>query len=410
MSMSRLGDQEYSRLNGSCYNPYGPASESTKALADQEKLTSAAEKDSCSDTSRTCSSSPPWVPSGAELYGKDAIAVGSGIGDNSSSGGEGSGGGKKEKSSSESGNSSSGVASRSGNVGGGGGSLGGVHSDGRAGNGRSGSYESEDDRDGDGDEKKRTFGHRGDRDGGGGGGRAGVSSNGSKEPTTKSKLQEEDDEATDSADEGEGEEDTPNSMIMDFNPPSIPQSNHSSASEGGSILGPSRGAPSSQFTSGGFTMGSRSNSSSSSNGGGGGTVSSRSGLRGPVNASGANHYEESGRLETSSPLLSTPLRVKSPPEAGRSGTIAVESMAAVETTTVEQSNSAISMIVGYGMPAASVPQQSTENKSLPGSELGTPTLDSPSPLGEEKIPGMPLAIPMATTPILSPAISLLPQV
>lgn len=297
--MSRLGDQEYGRLNGSCYNPYGPSSENSKPMADREKLSGVAEKESSSDTSRTHSTSPPWVSGGTDHYSNDSVNMGTNINDANSSGLDGGGGdGRKETDVSESSNSSSGGVPGSGN-----GGM--IQSDNMAGNGRSESYESDDDRGIESEEKKRAFGHRGGRNGGGG-------SNGSKETSAKSKMQEEDDEATDSADEGEGEEDTPNSMIMDFNPPSIPHSNHSSASEGGSISGPSRGAPSTQFPSGGgFTIGSRSSSSSSGNGGG--SSNNRASLRGgPTNTSNTNHYEEGDGLEESLPLLSTPMHGKSP--------------------------------------------------------------------------------------------------
>lgn len=401
--MSRLGDQEYGMLNGSCFSPYGTASDGVNAVGDKEKMASS-DKDSGSDSSRTRSSSPPWVP-GSENFVKDNMSVGS-VGSDAGSMGE-VGGAGKETGASDAGSMLPSV------VGGGGrsvslpaGSLsGGQRSDSRAGNGqRSGSCNSEEDTSIESDKKKKVGGAYavgGDLDGSAGGDSSIVG----KETSSKTKLQEEDDEATDSADEGEGEEDTPNSMIMDFNPPSIPQSNHSSASEGG---GPSGGRAPGSFTMG--TTGSRNNSSSSiTNNGGvagaGSRVSHRTTVVGQISSNGSNHYEENGGVENSP---SAPSRDKSSPGAGgsRSGTVAVESMSStVELSVVEPSSSAVSMIVGYGVPAAS--QHNAENKSLPG----TPTLDdSPLPVEEEKVLGTPLATPMATTPVLSPAISLLQQV
>jgi len=404
--MSRLGEQDYGRRNGTCFPPYAPSSDGSKPMEESEKTdldSSAMDKDTSSDSSRTRSSSPPWVLVGENYSNRDSIPTGSsGAADGvAATAGEGTRD-KKEAPRSESGSSMGSSNTFLGSL------ASGVRSDGIAGNGRSRSFDSEDDRVSESSKKKKPHRHRGG------------SSNGNKETSTKSKMQDEDDEATDSADEGEEEEDTPNSMIMDFNPPSVPHSNHSSTSDGVPptfSAGPSGGnarGPTSQFSSGGSF---RSNSSSSTSGlGVGGTGNGRSsGNRTGTTPSSqsSNHYEENGTMEDTPSLLSVPLREKSPPtgsnSSSRSGTIAVESMAPVETSTVEQASGSVSMIVGYGVPAASVPPQ--ENKSLPDSEAGTPTLDdSPSPAEEEKVPGTPLATPMATTPVLSPAITLLPQV
>lgn len=175
----------------------------------------------------------------------------------------------------------------------------------------------------------------------------------------KPKLVDEDDEATDSADEGE-EDATPNSMIMDFSPP---QSNQSEGgTDGSSQLNSHR--PTSLVTA-------------------------------------TNHYE--GKLAVhESATISTPLD-----NQGATGTISIESMAPVESSRSLESSNAINMIVGYGVPASAQPQ--ALDKTPPDSELGTPTLDSPPPpLGEDK--STPLATPVPMTPVLSPALTLLPQV
>ena len=401
--MNRLGEQDYGRLNGTCYPPFAPSSDGVKPLDENEKTdldSSAMDKDTSSDSSRTRSSSPPWV---GENYGRENLPAGPSGADGITAG-EGTTRDKKEVVA----RSESGVSMGTGNtflVGLGGG----VRSDGIAGNGRSGSFDSEDDRVSESSKKKRPHRHRGERGG---------SSNGNKETSAKSKMQDEDDEATDSADEGEEEEDTPNSMIMDFNPPSVPHSNHSGVSDGvpptfsSGLSGGNARGPTSQFSSGGSFRSSSSSSASGMGVAGTGNGRSNGNKTGATpSQSNCNHYEENGTIEDSSSLLSVPIREKSPPagsSSSRSGTIAVESMAPVETSIVEQASGSVSMIVGYGVPAASVPPQ---EKSLPDSEAGTPTLDdSPSPAEEEKISGTPLATPMATTPVLSPAITLLPQV
>lgn len=288
-----------------------------------------------------------------------------------SGGGQNSGSGSGKKSGSESSNSSSqqsGSGSRSG---------GRKHGGSCSGSGSSGEEEDE----GNGD--KRRHPHQG---------------GGSKD--LKPKLIEEDDEATDSADEGV-EDATPNSMIMDFSPP---QSNQS---ENGADHASGETSEVSKFTT-------AMDKEIAGGGGGGVGYSSQPGgetLNRPTSLApniSINNYE--GGKE----LLSTPATPLDIPQ-GDSGTVSIESVAPKELShSVEPPNNAINMIVGYGVPAASAPPQTTSSssdKSLPGSELGTPTLDSPPPvIAEEKMVQATPATPVPVTPVLSPAISLLPQV
>lgn len=273
-----------------------------------------------------------------------------GLSDSGGSGGGQSSDGKQQKSGSESSNSSS-RQSSSGSRSGGGRKAGGAGSC-----SRSGSSDSSGDDDDDEDKRRQR------RHGVGGAGKE-----------SKPKLVDDDDEATDSADEGVEDDATPNSMIMDFSPP---QSNQS---------GSGTDHASKEFP---------------------GTFS-QLGIAGsshrPTSLTPtANHYE--GKSAAEDDAISTPLD-----NQGATGTIAIETMAPVESSSgsVESSN-AINMIVGYGVPA-SAPHQAALDKTPPGSELGTPTLDSPPPpLGLDKT--MPLAIHVPMTPILSPALTLLPQV
>ncbi len=267
-----------------------------------------------------------------------------------------SGGGKKQKSESESSNSSS---QQSGS---------GSRSSQKAGKSRSNSGSSDSSGD-NGDDDKRRRPHR----------RGG----GSSSKDSKPKLMDEDDEATDSADEGveeeeeeEEEEDTPNNMIVDFN--SSPRSTQS----------------------------------------GSGNDHTPSETRTSIFPSTYPRHEGSEELESSSdhPPGIAPLGGGDPGGVGvggSSGTITVESMRP-SANALELSNT-INMIVGYGVPASIVPQGigksslQVMDKSPPGSGLGTPTLDSPFPLaGEEK--SISLAAPVIMTPVLSPALNLLPQV
>lgn len=288
-------------------------------------------------------------------------------GSGGSGGGQNSGSGGK-KSGSESSNSSSqqsGSGSRSG---------GRKHVGSCSGSGSSGEEEEEDN----GDKRRRP--HQG----------SGVGKD------QKPKLVEEDDEATDSADEGVDDDATPNSMIMDFSPP---QSNQS---ENGTEHAPGEGGMASKFTSAMDTGG----------GGGSGYSSQSAGEtqnRPTSLAANINHFE--GGKD----LLSTPATPLDTTPQGDSGTVSIESVVPELSNSVEPASSAINMIVGYGVPAASAPPQpaSSSDKSLPGSELGTPTLDSPPPIiAEEKTvtPQATPATPVPVMPVLSPALSLLPQV
>ena len=342
---------------------------------------------------------------------------GEGASGDSSGGEQSKGSGRREKSGSESSNSSS---RRSGSA---------RSSGERGGNIRNGSSGSGDDGDRDDEKKHGDYSNRGSHDGG--------ESGGSKGPPTKKtpKQQEEEDESTDSADEGGGDDDdTPTGMSMAFHSPPA-QTTHRSGGEG--VLDPNnaRGQPG-QFPGGGFIVG-RGSIADISNGRG-----LQRGLNSGVSIS--NHFEgKAGGLNSSSPLcLPLSMSVPSPPQlqsavSNRSGTVAVETMATMESGAVEPSGNAVSMIVGYGVPAASAPPpQGSDNKSLPGSELGTPTQDSPSPLAEEMPIAMPMTVtpmtatamtamtmtatpmtatpmtatPMTATPLMSPGLSLLPQV
>ena len=213
----------------------------------------------------------------------------------------------------------------------------------------------------------------------------------------KPKLMDEDDEATDSADEGV-EDATPNSMIMDFSPPQSNQSDTGTDGAPGDSNSMSKFPSQMDVDSGG--------------GGGGGdyTSSSLQSAGEPKNrptslAPNINHFE--GGKDT----LSTPVTPLDNPQ-GDSGTVSIESVVPKElSNTSEPASNAINMIVGYGVPAASASPQpvGSSDKSLPGSELGTPTLDSPPPIVDEKMV-TPQATPVPITPVLSPALSLLPQV
>ena len=61
-----------------------------------------------------------------------------------------------------------------------------------------------------------------------------------------------------------------------------------------------------------------------------------------------------------------------------------------------QISSPVNMAVGYGVPVLATTENDTimapTSASIPGSELGTPTMDSPSPptLGGRETPGTPL--------------------
>ena len=186
----------------------------------------------------------------------------------------------------------------------------------------------------------------------------------SKEPKPKGDLNEDDDddEETDSADEGE-DDTTPRSMTVDVSPQSVqndnggPLSSHGGSKEqgegGGGVGG--RNIPSLRALP--FLSGGANNRFSS--GGSGGTVESitlKEGIAG------------SGRIGTTT-LVAGP-----------------------------QINSPVNMAVGYGAPVLVASEGdgmiAPASTSVPGSELGTPTLDSPSPppLGGRDTPGTPPAV------------------
>lgn len=269
-----------------------------------------------------------------EVCDKGASDSGGGGGQGSGSGGSGK---QQQKGGSESSNSSqSGSGSRTGRRKTGGSCSGSSDSSG----------EEED------DDKERRPHHKG-----GGAGKE-----------AKPKFVDEDDEATDSADEGVGDDATPNSMIMDFSPPQSNQSesgtDHTSTTKGPHFL-PSTGTYSQQTQ-----------------------LSNRPTTLTPT----PNHSE------ADTDVIGTPLD-----NQGATGTISIESMAPSESSMTVESSNAINMIVGYGVPA-STPTQAPVDKSPLGSDLGTPTLDSPPLLGAKTTP---LATPV---PMLSPGLALLPQV
>ena len=193
-----------------------------------------------------------------------------------------------------------------------------------------------------------------------------------KEPKSKMDVSDDDDdEETDSADEGadEGADDTPRSMMVDVSPQSVQNDNGSSS-------------VSSQGGGGGGGGGTKEQSSSSGGGGGG---------------SGGRNIASFGGL---------PLLVSSGP-AGSSRFSSVSSGGTLESITLKEgiagggmigtttliASSPVNLAVGYGAPKLAA----TENDSLiapvstsvPGSELGTPTMDSPPPLGGRETPGTP---------------------
>lgn len=211
----------------------------------------------------------------------------------------------------------------------------------------------------------------------------------------KPKLLDEDDEATDSADEGM-DDTTPNSMVVDF--PS-PQSNQSEG-EAGSSSATAAAGKSPHYPLGiGGTFPSHS--------------PSPSGVQGP----GSTHRPTSltpDQFETKTTTLCSGTSgsaevVDMTQGKAASGTISVETMGPKESSSSAEPSSAVNMIVGYGVPASVVPPRPLD-KSPPESDLGTPTQDSPSPLGASEEKMTPLATPVPVTPVLSPALTLLPQV
>ena len=287
------------------------------------------------------------------------------------SGGQNSGSGGGKKSGSESSNSSSaqqqsGSGSRSG---------GRRHGGSCSGSGSSGEDEDEDN----GDKRRRP--HQG------GAGK-----------DAKPKLVEDDDEATDSADEGVDDA-TPHSMVMDFSPPQSNQSENGTDHAPGDASTAAAAASATTFATAMDTSAGYSSQS----------VGESAQNRPTSLATSINHFENGGGGKDALSAPATPLDTPQ----GDSGTISIESVVPKESSnSVEPTGNAINMIVGYGVPAASAPPQpvaSSSDKSLPGSEIGTPTMDSPPPIIDEKT-ATPQPTPVPVTPVLSPALSLLPQV
>ena len=205
-----------------------------------------------------------------------------------------------------------------------------------------------------------------------------------KEPKSKPDFDDEDDEETDSADEG-GDDHSPSAMTLELNsPPSIQNDN---------------GGPMSSH--GGLGLGE------------GGEGKGQEGRRGRNNLSNLPLLG-GGSSGTSSSRFSTSM----------SGGATVESITLKEgiaggsriaTTTLissSQINSPVNMAVGYGVPVLAATDGdglmtttaavgATSSSSVPNSELGTPTQDSPSPpphLGGRDTPGTPRAMSPEITP------------
>ena len=206
-----------------------------------------------------------------------------------------------------------------------------------------------------------------------------------KEPKSKPDFDDEDDEETDSADEG-GDDHSPSGMTLELNSPS-------------SIQNDSGGSMSSH---GGLGLGE------------GGEGKGQEGRRGRNNL-GSLPLLGGGSSVTSSSRFSTSI----------SGGTTVESITLKEgiaggsriaTTTLissSQINSPVNMAVGYGVPVLAATDGdglmttttaavgAASSSSVPSSELGTPTQDSPSPpphLGGRDTPGTPRAMSPEITP------------
>ncbi len=207
-----------------------------------------------------------------------------------------------------------------------------------------------------------------------------------KEPKSKPDFDDEDDEETDSADEG-GEDQSPREMTVDMSSPlSVHNDNGGSVSSHGVGLGVGEG---------------------------GGEGKGQEGRRGRNNICSLPLLGSSGS-GTNSNRFST---------ASMSGGATVESITLKEgmagssritLVSSTQINSPVNMAVGYGVPvlaatdsdglmATTAAVGAASSSSVPSSELGTPTQDSPPPhLGGRDTPGTPQA--------MSPEISTNPQV
>lgn len=212
-----------------------------------------------------------------------------------------------------------------------------------------------------------------------------------KEPKTKMDISDdEDDEETDSADEGEGG--TPgNMMVVEVSPQSVQNDNDGSISSSSQGVGGGGGGVKEIGGGagvGGESVGRRNIGSLGSlpllggggSSGGGGSRFSNVSSGGTVESITLKEGIASGRIEAAT-LIATTSQVSSP----------------------------VNMAVGYGLPVLAAPENDSliapASSSVPGSELGTPTMDSPSPPplgGRAATPGTP--------PSMSPEIAPTAQV
>lgn len=221
-----------------------------------------------------------------------------------------------------------------------------------------------------------------------------------KEPKSKPDFDDEDDEETDSADEG-GDDQSPRGMMLELNSPSSAVQNDNGGSMSSHGVGEGGGEGKGQdgrrgrnnigslplMGAAGSSMTSSSRFSANMSGSGGATVESitlKEGIAGGGGAGGSSH----GRIATTTLISSS------------------------------QINSPVNMAVGYGVPVlaaadgdglmttttAPVGAGANSSSSVPSSELGTPTQDSPSPPspphlgGGRDTPGTPRAMSPEITP------------
>lgn len=207
-----------------------------------------------------------------------------------------------------------------------------------------------------------------------------------KEPKSKLDVSDDDDdEATDSADEGadEGADDTPRSMMVDVSPQSVQNDNGTSMSSQGGGVG--EGGAKEQ------------GSSNASSGGGGGVGSERrnlSNLAGlPLSSGGGSTSGAAGGSGRFSSVGTGGGTVESITciAGGGGGRIGTSTLVASS----QIGSPGDINVVGYGGPVLAAPEGdgliAPNSTSIPGSELGTPTMDSPSPphLGGRDTPGTP---------------------
>ena len=184
-----------------------------------------------------------------------------------------------------------------------------------------------------------------------------------KEPKSKLDVSDDDDEETDSADEGPYN--TPGSMTVDVSPQSLQNDNGgsiNSQNERSGVKEQGGGAGRNIGNLGGLPL----MSSGGGSGGGSGSRFSSVSSGATVEAITLKEGVAGGRITTS--MLVSGSQISSP----------------------------VNMAVGYGAPVLAGTENDTimapTSASIPGSELGTPTMDSPSPptLGGEKLPAHPL--------------------